>query len=69
MQIIDSVLEYAKQNDIPLNSLEALYDKSGWREFIRGIYVAKGTEEKSKFFRTNEKYHPLFMMAQQALFH
>jgi len=38
-QIITKAKDYAKANDIPLNSLEGFVRQIiGWREFIRGIY-------------------------------
>ena len=38
-QIITKAKDYAKSNDIPLNSLEGFVRQIiGWREFIRGIY-------------------------------
>ena len=48
-QIIDACLVYAKENNIPLNSTEGFVRQIiGWREFIRGVYVSKGSEERTK---------------------
>jgi len=49
--IIKSILDCYKKNNIRLNSCEGLIRQIiGWREFIRGIYVCKGVEERTKNF-------------------
>ena len=51
LHVIDKAITYAKQNDIPLNSTEGFVRQIlGWREFIRGVYEVKGTEERTKNF-------------------
>ena len=47
--IVETSLDYYKKYDIPLNSMEGFIRQIiGWREFIRGVYYSKGTEERTK---------------------
>ena len=49
--IIEACLNYAKENDIPINSTEGFVRQIvGWREFIRGIYESRGSEERTTNF-------------------
>ncbi|TCK64876.1 deoxyribodipyrimidine photolyase-related protein [Winogradskyella wandonensis] len=51
IDVIDKALDYAEENDVPINSTEGFVRQIlGWREFIRGVYEAKGTEERTKNF-------------------
>ncbi|MGJ8550105.1 cryptochrome/photolyase family protein [Winogradskyella wichelsiae] len=56
-QVIDEAIVYAKSNNTPLNSTEGFVRQIlGWREFIRGVYEVKGTEERNKnFWKFNRK--------------
>ncbi|NND78248.1 MAG: cryptochrome/photolyase family protein [Flavobacteriales bacterium] len=50
-EVVESALIFAANNDVPLNSLEGfLRQIIGWREFIRGVYEAKGVEERTRNF-------------------
>ena len=50
-EVIKKALEFSKLKSIPINSLEGFIRQIiGWREFIRGIYVSKGSEERTKNF-------------------
>lgn len=61
-QIIDSAMAYAKKNGVPINSVEGFVRQIiGWREFIRGIYISKGSEERTRnFWGFKRKIPPSF---------
>jgi len=56
-EVIESCLIYAKENTIPINSTEGFVRQIiGWREFIRGIYESRGSEERTtNFWKFNKK--------------
>ena len=50
-EVINEALTFAKNNNVPINSTEGFVRQIlGWREFIRGVYEVKGTEERTKNF-------------------
>ncbi len=58
-QILEQSLAYAEQQGIELNSVEGFVRQiMGWREFIRGVYQVKGTEERTRNFWGFERKIP-----------
>ncbi|MFK7907337.1 MAG: cryptochrome/photolyase family protein [Chitinophagales bacterium] len=50
-EILNAAIEAAKKHTIPINSNEGFVRQIiGWREFIRGMYECKGTEQRTKNF-------------------
>jgi deoxyribodipyrimidine photolyase-related protein len=48
MQIVHAAIDFANTNNVSLNSLEGFVRQIiGWREFIRGVYVYKGSQERT----------------------
>ena len=48
-EVVNKSLTFAKKEDIPLNSLEGFIRQIiGWREFIRGMYISKGSYSRTR---------------------
>lgn len=61
-EVISRALQFAKEEDIPINSLEGFVRQIiGWREFIRGMYECKGRYSRTQnFWKFDRKIPPSF---------
>lgn len=58
-QILSKTLKYSEEHSIPLNSTEGFIRQIiGWREFVRGVYHYKGSEERTRNFWEFERKMP-----------
>lgn len=49
--VVQHIITYAEQHNIEINNTEGLIRQIiGWREFIRGMYIAKGTFSRNENF-------------------
>lgn len=47
-QVLEAVMTYAREHDVPLQSLEGFVRQLiGWREFIRGAYLLHGVRQRT----------------------
>ncbi|WP_200975485.1 cryptochrome/photolyase family protein [Echinicola sp. 20G] len=58
-EVLERAIAYAEEHQVPLNTLEGFVRQiMGWREFIRGVYVWKGSQERTKNFWGFERKIP-----------
>ena len=58
-EVIDKTLDYAAENDIPLNSLEGFIRQvMGWREFIHLVYEREGVKQRTKNYWGFKRHIP-----------
>lgn len=61
-EVVEKSLTYANDNVIPINSTEGFIRQIiGWREFIRGMYESRGSDERTcNFWGFTRKIPPSF---------
>lgn len=58
-EVIHETVNFGLKNEVPLNSLEGFIRQIiGWREFIHGIYIEKGTFQRNSNFWDHQNPMP-----------
>lgn len=59
LQIVNAAIDYGVKNNIALNSVEGFIRQIiGWREFIRGVYLYKGSQQRTTNYWQCNKQMP-----------
>ena len=59
MQVIGRAIEYARDESVPLNSVEGFIRQIlGWREYVRGIYHIHGVRQRTVNFWEHQRKLP-----------
>lgn len=63
--VLDQAISYAEAHQIPVNSLEGFVRQIlGWREFVRGIYLYRGSFQRNRnYWNHNNPIPPSFYTA------
>ncbi|WP_172279107.1 cryptochrome/photolyase family protein [Chryseobacterium sp. LAM-KRS1] len=57
--VLEKAISFAKENDIPVNSLEGFVRQIlGWREFVRGVYLYQGVHQRNKNYWKHKQKLP-----------
>ncbi|MDC8104575.1 cryptochrome/photolyase family protein [Chryseobacterium sp. PTM-20240506] len=67
--VLEKAISFAKENDIPVNSLEGFVRQIlGWREFVRGVYLYQGVHQRNKnYWKHKQKLPASFYTAKTGI--
>lgn len=67
--VLERAISFAKEHDVPVNSLEGFVRQIlGWREFVRGVYVYRGTDQRNKnYWKHHQKLPRSFYTAETGI--
>jgi deoxyribodipyrimidine photolyase-related protein len=58
-EVVEKTLEFTEKEEVPINSVEGFIRQIiGWREFMHGIYVFRGSDVRTKNFFNHDRDLP-----------